>query len=394
MAHLPEVAARELRPPQEPLRFRSDVFFRDVIDTQREATAKLLLRGQATLTIRELSRVELREGVAPTDPTRTRSVVSLLYGAFRAITAASLMRGDEMEVRTANAVAAIRGTDVWVEFYPPSTTLPPLPVASLEPRVQRASFQLAQAAPQDNTRIFVLAGQSCVAGVCAGPGEGLEMEGNLPPRLFRFTLDYIQQILASLALGLQGQTGKDLDQILAALQDQAAGDAGGGPEGGGFALPPWCTSLACVSTNIINPPDAFKNAPPTNTSFTFQTLVGAGSIDFNIPPFNAAASADVGSFFDCPGCSRPQNATVRTTGAPLQGAFPRQGNVNITITNFACCGEFGFGGFVNMSARITQVPGANGQSSLRGTITGGSFDTCGDGCTGTIRGGTITPKAR
>src|SRR3972149_4641797 len=66
--HAPAGPARESRPPQEPLRFRDDVFFQDVIDTQRESTAKLLLKGRATFTVRELSRVEFREGGGPAGP--------------------------------------------------------------------------------------------------------------------------------------------------------------------------------------------------------------------------------------------------------------------------------------------------------------------------------------
>jgi len=65
VAHTADVAARERRPVQEPLRFREDVFFLDTIRTEREATAKLLLRARSTLTIRELSQVQLREGTAP-----------------------------------------------------------------------------------------------------------------------------------------------------------------------------------------------------------------------------------------------------------------------------------------------------------------------------------------
>ncbi len=225
VAHAADVAARERRPGQEPLKFRDDVFFRDTIDTQRESTAKLLLRGRATFTIRELSRVELREGVVPADPTRTRSIVSLLAGAFRAIVQRDLRPQDELEVQTSNAIAAIRGTDIVVEVY--RGAAPPLPPsAQLQPRLQPASFQQAQGVADIMTRIYVLVGLMEMEGLTAGPFQGIQKVGTNPPQLFRFLPDFVGTLLSPFGIpGVHGPLGADLARLVASNQSRAGQDA-------------------------------------------------------------------------------------------------------------------------------------------------------------------------
>ena len=242
VAHAPEVAARERRPAQEALKFREDVFFRDVIDTQRDSTAKLLLRGRSTFTIRELSRVELREGVVPADPTRTRSIVSLLTGAFRAIVQRDLRPQDELEIQTPNAISAVRGTDVVVEVYP--SAAPPLPPsASYEPAVLLASLELAQIPPIPIppglvSRFFVFVGLLEVEGLVAGPLQGIEKVGTLPPRLFRFLPDFVNVLVARFALSAVARPqGAPQAQSVAALTTQAVGEAAARPVGPGPAGP-------------------------------------------------------------------------------------------------------------------------------------------------------------
>ncbi len=123
VTHAPDVVSREGLAARAALRFRGDVFFRDVIDTQRESSARLLLKGRAVFTVQELSRVELREGLVP-DPTRTRSILTLLAGGFRALIQRELRPGDEFEIHTPNAVAAVRGTDLVAETYAPGQLTP------------------------------------------------------------------------------------------------------------------------------------------------------------------------------------------------------------------------------------------------------------------------------
>lgn len=96
-----------------PLKFRDKLYWRDVVDARKEGIARVLLGGKATVTVRELSRLELREerrveGV--------RYVADLVSGKMRASVARMLMRpGEQVEVWTFNSIASVRGTDFIVE---------------------------------------------------------------------------------------------------------------------------------------------------------------------------------------------------------------------------------------------------------------------------------------
>ena len=108
----------ELSRPSQPaptaLRFKEDVFVRDVINTKEKSLARVLFGGKSTVTVRELSRLEVREEAIAGGG--TRSIHELSSGAILVNVAKSLMRpGDEVQIRTPNAVAAIRGTIVFCE---------------------------------------------------------------------------------------------------------------------------------------------------------------------------------------------------------------------------------------------------------------------------------------
>lgn len=104
----------EVMPAPQPLQYRDDLFWRDVIDTQKDALARILLQGRSTITVRELSRLELKEEAFPTGK---KSSIVLISGKIRATVEKGLMKpGDEIELRTLNAVTAIRGSDAVQEF--------------------------------------------------------------------------------------------------------------------------------------------------------------------------------------------------------------------------------------------------------------------------------------
>ena len=105
--------------PETPLKLRDNLFVRDVVDTQKESLARILLMGKSTVTVRELSRFEIREEVRPDGS--QRALINLAEGKIRVMVARRLMRpGDEVEIRTPNAVAAVRGSDGIIEV----STLP------------------------------------------------------------------------------------------------------------------------------------------------------------------------------------------------------------------------------------------------------------------------------
>lgn len=103
----------DLKRPQAPeasLKLRDNLFVRDVVDTHEQSIARILLMGKASVTVRELSRFEIREETHP-DGTQ-RALINLAAGKIRVMVAHRLMKpGDEVRIQTPNAVAAVRGTD-------------------------------------------------------------------------------------------------------------------------------------------------------------------------------------------------------------------------------------------------------------------------------------------
>ena len=101
------------------LRQKDDIMIQDVVDTREKSTARMLFGGKATVTMRELSRFEVREEALPGGA--TRSTVQLNSGAILVNVARQLMKpGDEVIINTNNAVATIRGSMIYAESLEPS----------------------------------------------------------------------------------------------------------------------------------------------------------------------------------------------------------------------------------------------------------------------------------
>jgi hypothetical protein len=106
--------ARAALPSPLALKFKDDVFGRDRISTQERSLVRVLLGGKAILTVRELSQVTISEEPG-------RAVVTLPDGKVVLAVAKQRMRpGESIEIRTPNAVAAVRGSILAVEFRPPA----------------------------------------------------------------------------------------------------------------------------------------------------------------------------------------------------------------------------------------------------------------------------------
>ena len=102
-----------------PLRFKDEVFLRDRISTAERSLARLLLDQKALITVRELSELVITEQSG-------RSTVDLGAGKIAIGVARRRMRpGEIVEIRTQNAVAAIRGTVVVAENLPVPPGAPP-----------------------------------------------------------------------------------------------------------------------------------------------------------------------------------------------------------------------------------------------------------------------------
>jgi hypothetical protein len=98
----------------QPLRFKDDLFAHDRINTGERSLARVLLGGKALVTVRELSVFTVTEEARD-------QTVRLTWGKLALSVAHSRMRpGEAIEIRTPNAIAAVRGTVVIVEVLPPT----------------------------------------------------------------------------------------------------------------------------------------------------------------------------------------------------------------------------------------------------------------------------------
>ena len=110
------VVTRAALPQPKAVNFRDDVFTRDRISTREQSLVRVLLGGKAVVTVRELSNLTITE-----EPGRP-SVIDLLTGKIALVAARFRMASaDAIEIRTPNAVAAIRGTVAIVEVRPEPT---------------------------------------------------------------------------------------------------------------------------------------------------------------------------------------------------------------------------------------------------------------------------------
>src|SRR5204863_2973625 len=95
-------AARSRAPEPVALKFKDDVFLNDRIVTADRSIVRLLLGGKAVVTVRERSALTITEIPG-------RSTIDLDSGKIAVAVAREKMKpGDTIEVKTPNAVAAVR----------------------------------------------------------------------------------------------------------------------------------------------------------------------------------------------------------------------------------------------------------------------------------------------
>jgi len=116
--HGTATVARTSTPEPRPLKFRDDVFVQDRITTGEESIARILLGGKAVVTIRERSNLTITE-------TATSSTIEMTSGKIAlSVDKSRVKSGESVEIKTPNAVAAIRGTIIVAEVDPPSAQSP------------------------------------------------------------------------------------------------------------------------------------------------------------------------------------------------------------------------------------------------------------------------------
>jgi hypothetical protein len=183
----------------QPLKFRDQLQWRDVVETKKDGSARILLLGTTSVTVRELSRLELREEALAAGKKYTVSVVS---GKVRATVERTLLgKGEEVEVHSPNAVAAVRGTDLVVEIAEQ-----PARARGLGLLASLAGPLLAQAPTAGTTVVYALSGQVNVFNPTStarrvetlGALEGARIQGRSDPTRFTFTRLEISNILRGL----------------------------------------------------------------------------------------------------------------------------------------------------------------------------------------------------
>ncbi len=111
------VTVTRIAAARKPLKFGDTMYWGDVVEVPKNGFARLLLWGGTTVSVRELSRVELQRELRADG---MRYTLELVWGKLRVSVARMLMRqGGDVDVRTRNAVASVRGTDFIVETREP-----------------------------------------------------------------------------------------------------------------------------------------------------------------------------------------------------------------------------------------------------------------------------------
>jgi FecR-like protein len=271
--------ARAALPTPQPLRFKDGVFLRDRISTAERSIVRVLLGGKALVTVRELSALTITEDTG-------RSTIDLTSGKIAMGVLRQRMRpGEVIEIRTPNAIAAIRGTVLVVELIP-------------EPAGPRGT-------PRYTTKVSVLHGLVEVSDpqnpgappAQVGTLESWSRTGSDPAALVPLAPAAVEQVFAGLHSGpqisegpsefIQSVTTREQAKAVAVaefLAPEGAG-AGAGGDGSGPAASPSTPgdTTAGVTTAPVTPTITSTPSQPgagglARYSFSGQTVALPGSL--------------------------------------------------------------------------------------------------------------------
>jgi hypothetical protein len=270
-----------------PLRFKDDVFLRDRIATAERSVVRVLLGGKALVTVRELSTLTVTEDTG-------RSTVDLTAGKIAMGVLRQRMRpGEVIEIRTPNAIAAIRGTVLVVELIPEPGGTP--------------------GAPRYTTKVHVLHGLVEVSDpknpgappAQVGAMQSWSRTGSDTSSLVPLTAAAAQQVFVGLHAApqiaesprefIQHVTAREQAKAVA-VAEFLAPDAAGAGAGGDSAAPAGMSSPTAPvgsgitdapvipvvsSTNASAPPGGGAASPPTGQAqiiYNGQTVTIPGSL--------------------------------------------------------------------------------------------------------------------
>ena len=254
-------ARRVALPAPLPLKFKDDVFLQDTVTTGDKSLARLLLGGKAVVTVRERSVITITEVPG-------RSTLELESGKFALAVARERMRpGEEIQIRTPNAVAGVRGTVVVTEVTPGRVVTNfyvlrgTITVQPLDPGTQQ------QAGPS----------------LAVGTLQAYTQAGTGPPRVAPVRPDQVQQIVTGLQpkgpkSGTAGeeQVKEQALETAVTLLRTLTGDVK-------LTTTPLPTStFATPTTNVIIPPfvDACSSTAGCTTQLSSLVTALDGAVSF------------------------------------------------------------------------------------------------------------------
>lgn len=252
--------SRTSLPQPVPLQFKDSVFDRDRISTAENSTVKVLMGGKALVTVRELSVLTITEQLG-------RSTVDLQSGKIALGVVQQRMRpGESIEVKTHNAVAAVRGTVIVVEIV-------------------RASAQATGGSGALTTNVHVLRGSAVVtpinvtgsSPITIGQFQSYSQIGNVLGAIRPLTPAAVTQLLSNLRASPQfGQssggaadqlTNREQTRTSAAFDSATANDLGvGGLLPGGNVTSTTQTRAQITPPRVTAPPGPpIRIGPPPTT---------------------------------------------------------------------------------------------------------------------------------
>ena len=249
------------------LKFRDDVFLQDTITTGDKSLARMLLGGKAVVTVRERSVLKITEVPG-------RSTVELETGKFALAVAREKMRpGEEIQIRTPNAIAGVRGTVVITE-------------------VSRQTAQLGRSAGGVLTRFYVLRGnitaqpldvgtrQPLGTPLAVGAMQAYSGVGTATPSVSPVAADQVGQITSGLQpSGMQGSNGVGQEQVKEQAVETALALAntltGSGGTQMAAVVAPDTTSIAQSSESVRPDLGVCKTEQDCSTLLSAQPSTGA-----------------------------------------------------------------------------------------------------------------------
>lgn len=117
-------------PAAQPLKFKDDVFWKDVLTTKTDSRMRVLLEGKTVVSLGPVARMELQQPVEQVGVKKT--ILQMVSGLARIVFDRTVEPGREVEVHTLNAVAGVRGTILYLNVQPGPTAADTITTVSVE----------------------------------------------------------------------------------------------------------------------------------------------------------------------------------------------------------------------------------------------------------------------